>query len=765
MAGSVGDRTAKQRTDRREPPGSNWTGTEEGPDSATGDLFEQYRGELAEQTLRPVMSVVIAAVTAYGLVEWFVRPSVFYESLPLYSLELAIPLIALAIRRRIPLYRVPVLFLVADFAFTLALIGQFLLPSTGVSATALILSLKILAPALFFPWPPHFQAIAATYSLSFYYLGIALVGHNIEPGAIAHQLAGPLVAGIFSIAGAFLSERLRREVFARGARLREAEQQLRLLARRSPIALWMTDRDLRVTTALGGPQLPSSSEPVHITGSRIQELLPSLEPNYPPLRAHLDALSGKPASYEFSWHDRFFIAHVEPWRNAGGQIGGVIGVAWDATDRKRAESLQQRETQVARALAHAGEVLLGIRDVGETLDRLCHLTTEILSTEFCLGYLWSETHQAFELVAALGLPPDAAEELSAFRARPSDIAPIFRGLEHKPVLRFTIPPDGSHPWQLLGKRYGMMEMVDIGIRTSGQLRAILVTGCRGRSAPFDDVTERIASGIAHLGALALDNSRLMEDLEHASRVKSEFVATMSHELRTPLNVILGYGSLLLDGAFGEIPADQREVLQRIQLSAQHLLELITMTLDFSRLEAKQVAVRCDPVDLRSLLEQVKHEVESASCKPAVSVVLQLEDNLPVVMSDPIKIGVVVKNLLTNAIKFTDEGQVSLGARPLNDGVELVVSDTGIGIAPEALEHIFEPFWQADTSTTRRHGGVGLGLYIVHRLVEILGGTIQVRSEVGRGSRFSVWLPAVLPGTKLQDQEGGSPGYRPRAASL
>ncbi|GIW42944.1 MAG: hypothetical protein KatS3mg077_0226 [Candidatus Binatia bacterium] len=729
--------------------------------SDTDALFENYRGELAAQALAPSVGIVVGAVCLYGAVEWITRRPVFYESLPLYIIEVTLPVLLLAVRARIALYRMPVLLLVGDLLFTTVLIGQFLLPSTQTSGAALILSLKMLATALFFPWSPSFQGIEAGFTLLMYYGVLAFGAREFSSEAVAHQIGGPLVAALFSVAGATLAERLRREVFARGARIKEAERQIRFLVQRSPIALWMTDRNLQVTLALGGPQLPFTKDARLSAGQRLTELLQTLDPNFPPLRAHLAALDGEASSYEFSYGDRHFIAHVEPWRTTANHIGGVIGVAWDVTDRKEAEALKEREAKAAQALAHVGEVLLSSRDVQETLDRLCHLTRETLGTEFCLGYLWREESQAFELVAAAGLPAEVGEELRTFTARAADIAPIVRALREKPFLLFQVPETGRHPWQLLARRFSMTEMIDIGIRPRGQLRAILASGTRGHPLNWDSAAEQVAAGIAHLGALALDNARLLEDLEQASRVKSEFVATMSHELRTPLNVILGYGSLLLDDTFGPVPPEQREVLERIQNSANQLLELITMTLDFSRLEAKQVTVRCDPVDLRALIAQIADESYSAAGKPQVRLSLRLPDDLPTLYSDPLKIAVIVKNLLGNALKFTEQGEVVLAAQASGEGVELTIADTGPGIPEAALPHIFEPFWQADPWPTRPHGGVGLGLYIVRRLVDLLGGKIQVQSRLGVGSSFTVWLPSRTPsseparGTSADTSDSGS----------
>jgi len=573
-----------------------------------------------------------------------------------------------------------------------------------------------------------------------YYGVLALGVREVRPDTLVHQLGGPLVASVFSVAGAFVAERLRREVFLRGGRLQQAKQQLGLLVRRSPIALWMTDRDLRIIAALGGPNLPTGERPADLIGRRFTELLPTLDPQFPPLRAHLDALEGKSAVYEFPWEQRHFVAHVEPWYDPRGQVGGVVAVAWDITDRKQAELLQQREIQVAHALARTGEVLLGSRDIRETLERVCHLTQEFLGTEFCLGYVWNEEKQAFELLVATGMRPDAVEELKMFVARPNDIAPMYRGLNEHPVYRFRVPSPPKFAWEKLAERFGFKEFLSIGIRPRGQLAAIVSTGYPDRPLATDDTSERVAAGIAHLAALALENARLMEDLERASRIKSEFVATMSHELRTPLNVILGYGSLLLDGTFGSLTEEQLDVLKRVQASAQHLLELITMTLDFSRLEARQVSVHRETLDVRAFLQQIEEEARGTWNKPGVELEFQVIGELPPLRTDPIKVAVILKNLIGNAVKFTEHGSVSVRARAGKDGIEFLVADTGIGIPPEALPHIFEPFWQADSSSTRRHGGVGLGLYIVQRLVELLGGTIHVKSQVGHGTTFSVWLP-------------------------
>jgi len=232
----------------------------------------------------------------------------------------------------------------------------------------------------------------------------------------------------------------------------------------------------------------------------------------------------------------------------------------------------------------------------------------------------------------------------------------------------------------------------------------------------------------------------VDQLGRASRLKSDFLATMSHELRTPLNVIIGYNDLLIEGAFGELAPETVDPLRRMGQSARELLELITTTLDLSRLEAGRLPVEPREFALAELLQEIDRETRELQAKPGVRFHWNIGSESTRLHTDPVKLKVVLKNLVANAAKFTERGSVTVEARPQDGGVEIAVADTGIGIAPDAQAVIFEPFRQADSSRTRRYGGVGLGLYIVRRLLEMLGGQVSVDSATGRGSTFRVWLP-------------------------
>lgn len=245
-------------------------------------------------------------------------------------------------------------------------------------------------------------------------------------------------------------------------------------------------------------------------------------------------------------------------------------------------------------------------------------------------------------------------------------------------------------------------------------------------------------------------SRAKEAAETSERVKSEFIATLSHELRTPLSVILGYVELLLDEEFDSTPVQRQEVLERIRQNSSQLLELISGLLDLSRIEANRLPVEFRPVGVSDLLRTIERETLGLRSQSNLDFVWQIDENLPLVCTDPAKLKVVIKNLIGNAIKFTSEGRITVETQPHAGGVEIRVVDTGIGISQDSLPVIFEPFQQLDAA---RGQGTGLGLHIVKRLLTLLGGSITVESKIGRGSMFCVWIPATDHGAFSTTDKG------------
>ena len=234
------------------------------------------------------------------------------------------------------------------------------------------------------------------------------------------------------------------------------------------------------------------------------------------------------------------------------------------------------------------------------------------------------------------------------------------------------------------------------------------------------------------------------EIEQASALKSQFLANMSHEFRTPLNAIMGYTSMLLKGVAGELTTPQRRQMARVDSNAHHLLSIINDILDISRIEAGKMPLTLGELELPGLVTEVVAEVEPLIARSRLTVSTVLAENLPTMVSDRQKVKQIMINLLTNALKFTPEGSVRVLASHSDERgeVTIAVEDTGIGIAEEDFEKVFEDFRQADNSPTREYGGAGLGLAICRRLAGMLDGQLTVNSKLGVGSTFTLVLPLV-----------------------
>jgi signal transduction histidine kinase len=240
---------------------------------------------------------------------------------------------------------------------------------------------------------------------------------------------------------------------------------------------------------------------------------------------------------------------------------------------------------------------------------------------------------------------------------------------------------------------------------------------------------------------AAEAERARVEAEAASRAKSDFVATVSHELRTPLNAIIGYTSLLVEGIPDAVTEKQQAQLRRIDASARHLLELIDEVLTLSRLEARRESVSAREIVVADALDQTVDMVQAMATARKLQIDVRRPSPDLKIETDPGKLRQILINLLTNAVKFTDEGMVSVSAEQDGDGtVAFRVTDTGIGIAAEHQDQIFESFWQVQQTTTRRVGGAGLGLNVARQLARLLGGELRVESVVGKGSTFTLRLP-------------------------
>jgi PAS domain S-box-containing protein len=401
---------------------------------------------------------------------------------------------------------------------------------------------------------------------------------------------------------------------------------------------------------------------------------------------------------------------------------------------------QHAEAQYGAAMARVGQELITALASADVYGTLCRVTCTVLGCDASATLVWNPAEGAYAPVASHGDSAEGWEALQVVRLTPNMASGLLKAFGPTGLVRFEDLPGDDPVRRALMAAQQLSSGLAVALRRGNDTIGFHCAGYRVGRGAFAGQQERIARGIGYVGSLALENARLLEALERANRVKSDFVATMSHELRTPLNVIIGYHDLLLDGEFGALTDAQADRLRRADHSARELLDLINTTLDLSRLEARQVPLAVREVDLREMIAELDTDVASMR-KDGVRFVWRLPETLPVLHSDPVKLKVVLKNLLHNAVKFTDAGCVTVAINAAPPRVEFCVVDTGIGIPPELRAAIFEPFRQADSSSTRSYGGVGLGLYIVQRLLDLLGGAIAVESEVGRGSTFRFWLPA------------------------
>jgi signal transduction histidine kinase len=437
----------------------------------------------------------------------------------------------------------------------------------------------------------------------------------------------------------------------------------------------------------------------------------------------------------------------------------------DVTDRRRAERAERerfraeaaREEAEAAArkiafLADAGAILGSSLDYRATLSRVARLAVPFLA-DYCVVYVQGDDGEIPQVAAAHVDPAgDAllARLAEAYRVDPANprtpVPQVLRG--GRPLLVARVPADAAERltpegppreiFRALGPVSYMVVPLAAHERTFGALA--LATSVSGRRYGEEDLS--LAEELARRAATAVENARLFEQAQAANRAKSEFLAVMSHELRTPLNAVIGYADLLQAGITGPLNDRQREQLGRIKSSSAHLLQLIEEILTFSRMEAGQERIRPEEADLDALLREAGSLAEPLAGAKRVSLVVRGPGPGAVLRTDPAKARQILLNLLSNAVKFTPHGEVELSGALENGGAVLRVRDTGVGIAPEHLQRIWEPFWQVEQSPTRMAEGTGLGLTVARNLAQLLGGEISVRSVPGGGSTFEVRLPSL-----------------------
>jgi signal transduction histidine kinase/CheY-like chemotaxis protein len=323
-------------------------------------------------------------------------------------------------------------------------------------------------------------------------------------------------------------------------------------------------------------------------------------------------------------------------------------------------------------------------------------------------------------------------------------------LEGRTVQVPDVLADPEYTWSEAQERTGLRSVLAVPLLREGHPIGVLVLA-RSVTRPFTDKQVEVVTTFADQAVIAIENVRLFDEIQNKSRQlaersqhKSQFVASMSHELRTPLNAIIGLTEMMVKNAarFGTEKA--QEPLQRVNRAGTHLLGLINQVLDLSKIEAGKLELNPQTVQLGPLINDVISTAGQLAEQNKNRLVVDAQENLGALTVDPMRLRQILLNLLSNACKFTKAGEVKLAARKVSNGssfVEFAVSDTGIGMTAEQQAKLFEEFTQADSSTARQYGGTGLGLTITRKLARMMGGDVTVTSEPGKGSVFTVRLPA------------------------
>jgi len=431
---------------------------------------------------------------------------------------------------------------------------------------------------------------------------------------------------------------------------------------------------------------------------------------------------------------------------------------------EHSRTLEQKVEVRTRELARSVEELKALGEVSQavssTLDLQTVLATivahavELSGTESGAIYEFDETVEQFQLRATHRMSEELTRAIREAGVKLGETAVGRAGVSREAVQVPDILEEPTYPLREIIVRDGFRALLAVPLVREDKLIGGLVVR---RRAPgqFQKKTVELLQTFATQSALAIQNARLFREIEEkgreleiASKHKSEFLANMSHELRTPLNAILGYTELILDKIYGEVPERIQEVLERLEKNGHHLLGLINNVLDLSKIEAGQLTLSLSEYSMGEVVQTVFTSVEALAAEKKLELKAMVPSDLTTGKGDEQRIAQVLLNLLGNAIKFTEEGEVEVEVTVSNETFLVSVSDTGPGLSEADQKKIFEDFQQADGSTTRGKDGTGLGLSIAKKIIEMHGGRIWVESTLGKGSTFWFKLPV-----KVERQRG------------
>ena len=412
--------------------------------------------------------------------------------------------------------------------------------------------------------------------------------------------------------------------------------------------------------------------------------------------------------------ERIFHGRGKVIRNPAGHAVRMLGTGQDVTESRRAEAALRSATEYAAK-----------QQTAEAAAR--HLNRVFSQAPVLIAVLKGPNHvielvneKGFELI---GDPEIVGKTMAeGMPATTALFGPLLKEVYSTgaPFVGRELSPNPGDPEE--ARRY--FNFVFQPLSEEGDVYAVLV----------------VASEVTDLVQARLSAEKAQQEAVNASRAKSDFLARMSHELRTPLAAIIGYGELLADGITGPVNDEQVRQLTRIRWSANHLLAIIDEILTLARMEAGKEKVEIHQVEVPQLMESVASMAEPLAAAKGLAFEFVPPADDVTVETDPMKLRQVLLNLISNAVKYTDKGTVTISSERRDGAVDFLVKDTGVGVADEHLEKIFEPFWQVEQTTTRRSGGTGLGLAVTRQFVDLLGGSIAVESRLGEGSTFRVSVP-------------------------
>jgi PAS domain S-box-containing protein len=442
---------------------------------------------------------------------------------------------------------------------------------------------------------------------------------------------------------------------------------------------------------------------------------------------------------------------ISPVRDEAGRIIGASKIVRDITALKRSEAERMRllrETAaVTETLNNVGAIVASDLDRANVVQAVTDAATELTTAEFGAFFynLVNEHGESYTLYTISGVPREAFSKFPM--PRNTEVFELtFTGTAVVRSPDITMDPRYGHNAPHHGMPTGHLPVrsyLAVPVKgRSGDVIGGLFFGHSGADR-FTEQHERLAVGVASWASVALENARMYMSVQEASRIKDDFLASLSHELRTPLNAILGYARMLRAGIVA--PDKKEKAIETIERNATSLTQIVEDVLDISRIVSGKIRLNVQPVEFPAIVQSAVDAITPAADAKGVRIETILDPEAAPVSGDPERLQQVLWNLLANAVKFTNRGgKVQVRLERVNSHLEVAVSDTGIGIAPEFLPHVFERFRQADAGIARERGGLGLGLSIARQLTELHGGTIDVSSGgLNQGTTFRLKIPLMI----------------------